>query len=240
MDKAEEICVLDQRVRLLQAAGGFCTSLDSVMLAAACPVKTGEHVLDLGCGVGSAGLCVLKRVEGAQLTGVDLQADHIELARRNAALNDMAERCSFMCADVRGYDGGPFDHIICNPPYNEAGAHTRSPSEAKALAMGHAEASLQDWLDAGCKLLKHGGTLSIIHKAEMLDKILQGFKTRFGAVEVIPLWPRIGVPAKRVIIRAVRNSKKPLTLHAGLTLHQDNGDYTEEAEKVLRGMGAIG
>ena len=239
MDDPEEIYVLNKRLRLLHPAGSFSTSLDSVMLAAACPAQSGDHVLDLGCGVGGAGLCVLARVPGARLTGIDIQADQIEMATRNAQANNMEGRVEFIASDVRKFKDGAFDHVICNPPYYEAEAHTRSPSPAKALAMGHEETSLQDWLDAGNARLKHGGGLSIIHTAGHIDALIKGLKNRFGAVEIIPLWPKAGQSAKRVIVRAVRNSKSPARLHPGLTLHQENGDYTREAENILRSMGAI-
>lgn len=238
---AETIHVLDRRIELCQPDGGFRTSLDSVMLASACPAGAGETLLDMGCGVGSAGLCVLARVPGAHLTGVDIQEDHVELAGKNAALNDVA--ACFTCNDIRDYDvespAGRFDHIICNPPYMDAGAHLSSPKQAKALARGRApddsSAAFQDWLDAGFRLLKPGGSFTIIHRADAVDKIINGLGKRFGAVEIIPLWPRAGVEAKRVIVRARKDRKTPARILPGLALHEADGKYTEAADKILRG-----
>ncbi len=238
MTDTPEIYVLDKRVRLLQVGGGFRTSLDSVMLAASCPAKAGDHILDMGCGVGGAGFCVLMRVPGAQLTGVDVQEDHVELARRNIALNAMEGRADFVHSDIRHYvPESVFDHVICNPPYMESGTHTRSPSEAKATAHGHDdELSTQGWLDAGFRALKSGGTIAMIHRADKVDKIILGLKNRFGAVEIIPLWPRVGEDAKRVIVRAVKDRKTPARLHSGVILHNEDGSYTDAAESILRGM----
>jgi tRNA1(Val) A37 N6-methylase TrmN6 len=230
----EEIYVLNRRVRLLQPARGFRTSLDSVMLAAACKAETAENILDLGCGVGGAGFCVLHRVPGARLTGIDIQDDHIDLARSNIALNQMENRARFECMDIRDDIGERFDHVICNPPYMEAGTHTPSPSERKAMAHGHGETILQDWLDAGFRALKSGGSFTIIHRADQADKIILGLGRRFGAVEIIPLWPRQGEQAKRLVIRAIKDRKSPATLHAGLVLHKADGGYTEDTENILR------
>ena len=136
------IHLLNKTLQLHQPGGGFQTSIDAVLLAAACPVEEGQTLLDLGCGVGAAGLCVLKRVPGVKLTGVELLEREAELARQNAALNGL--KADIITTDIRTFpqsssrrrpgstvadDGNPglrrddvhlddtvlFDHIICNP-----------------------------------------------------------------------------------------------------------------------------
>ena len=131
-----EIFVLDKKVHLLQPEKGFRTSLDSVMVAAACPVRDGQSVLDMGCGVGAVSFCILHRVSAAVVTGVDIQGDYIDLARGNIALNDAA--AEFVHADIRAFHPEErFDHVVCNPPFLEAGHHTPSPEEGLAVARGH-------------------------------------------------------------------------------------------------------
>lgn len=233
---AQEITVLNKQVRLKQAKNGFRTSMDSVMLAAACPIRAGQSLLDIGCGVGSAGLCVLYRVGDITLTGVDIQQDHIDLARDNAVLNAMVGKASFICSDIRDFKHEKgFHHVICNPPYLEAGAHLRSPHHAKATAMGHHDdIKTKDWIIHAARLLRPEGTLTMVHEAGKMDKILQAMVGCFGAIEIIPLWPREGKAAKRMIVRAVKGRKSPLALHSGLILHDADGGYTVEAEGILR------
>lgn len=239
--KKETIHVLNRRVQLLQTEGGFQTSLDSVFLAAACQAEKGDHILDLGCGVGSAGLCILWRVPGAALSGVELQPESYTLALENAALNGMADRCRFYQEDIRAFREKNFNQVICNPPFLEAGTHIVSPSESLALARGHQdkETSLQDWVDAAHKALKSGGGFTMIHRADHTDKIVQALGPRFGAVEIIPLWPRAGEAAKRVIIRAIKGRKTGAVLHPGLILHEGSGAYTAAADAVLRDGKAV-
>jgi tRNA1(Val) A37 N6-methylase TrmN6 len=238
----QEIYVLNKRLKLLHSKKGFKTSMDSVLLAAACQAKAGEHILDMGCGVGGAGLCVLTRVAGAHLTGVEIQVDHAALALQNAVTNGMADRAAFVNSDIREYrEEKAFHHIICNPPYLEAGAHLRSPSKEKATAMGHEDkdVSVKDWVDAAHFCLKSNGTFTMIHRSDKTDKIILAMGKRFGAIQIIPLWPKVGENAKRVIIRAIKDRKSPTTLYAGVTLHNEDGGYSDVAEHILREMGTI-
>lgn len=242
MDATQEIYVLNKRLKLVHSKQGFKTSMDSVLLAAACPAKAGDHILDLGCGVGGAGFCVLARVENTKLTGVEIQEDHVGLAERNAVTNLLQDRSEFICSDMREfYQENAFDHVICNPPYLDTGAHLRSPYAEKATAMGHDEKdfNVKDWVDAAHHALRSNGSLTMIHRADKVDKIIQALGKRFGAVEIIPLWPKAGEDAKRVILRAIKHRRTPARIHAGLIIHAKEGGYTPEAEKILRDVGAL-
>lgn len=233
----QEIYVLNKRLKLLHSEKGFRTSIDSVLLAASCPVKAGEHILDMGCGVGGAGLSVLTRVQGAQLTGVEIQEDHAALARENAKANGFEDQCDFIHSDICTYKSDQaFDHVICNPPYLEDGAHLRSPDAEKATAMGFENADLKEWIDVAYRRLKPKGSLTLIHRADQLDIIIRAMGKRFGAIEVFPLWSKTGDSARRVLVRAMKDRRTPMTLHAGLVVHQENGEYSKEAQKIFLEM----
>ena len=242
MGLTSEITVLGQKVRLRQLAdGGFRTSLDSVMLAAACPAKAGDHVLDMGCGVGGASFCLLYRVPDIKLTGIEWEQAYLELARENAVLNNVVTRADFIHSDIRACktEGTKpiYDHVIVNPPFSEAGEYMVSPDPIKAKALGHASEdnlSLEDWIDAAYRLVKSKGSLTIIYPTSGTDKIIRAMGKRFGAIEIIPLWPRAGMDSKRVIIRAIKHRQTPSTIRAGIVLHEAEGAYTKAAENVLR------
>lgn len=237
---AEEIFVLGQSVRLLQPEGGFRTSLDTVLLAASCPAKAGDSVLDLGCGVGGVSFCVRHRIPGLFVRGIDIQPEYLDLAQKNIALNKDAGRCEFIQADIRDYridiPAQRFDHILCNPPFLEAGTYQPSPDRGRATALGHLdhEITLSDWIDCAFYNLQSGGSLTMIHRADKTDRIIQEMGRRFGQIEIFPLWPRQGDAARRVIIRARKDRRSPAILHAGLVLHREDGAYTEKADAVLR------
>lgn len=236
----EEIFVLGRQVRLLQPEGGFRTSLDSVMVAAACPAQPGDRVLDLGCGVGGAAFCLMHRVDNLFITGMDIQPQYIDLAEQNRSINSDTSRCEFIVDHVETFRFGELnqrvDRVICNPPYLEAGTYTPSPDQSRATALGHSgqKTNLIDWIHCAFENMKPGGSITMIHRADHVDKIVQGLGKSFGQIEIIPLWPRADEAAKRVIVRAVKDRKSPAVIHPGLVLHNPDGSYTLEAEAVLR------
>lgn len=239
-ESSVEIHVLDHKVRLLQLSqGGFRTSLDSVLVAAACKALAGDHVLDAGCGVGGAALCVLHRVPGAQVTGIDIQPVMIDLAHKNAALNGCDAQTQWQAGDIRNVladTQNRFDHVLCNPPYLEAGTYTPSLDVHKAPAMGHAgtDMTLEDWIALAHRVLKSNGTLTLVHRADHLDRILQALGKRFGATEIFSIYSYAGEPANRVVVRTIKDRRSPCTLHAPLVLHAPGGSYTEAADRILR------
>jgi tRNA1(Val) A37 N6-methylase TrmN6 len=233
-----ETTLIRGRVKLLQPKTGFHASLDTVFLAAGAEVKDKWKVLDIGCGVGSAGLCITSRNKNISLYGIDIQQELVDLAHLNASLNDVQDRCTFFCGNIlteQHIQDNFFNSIIMNPPYQGDG--TTSPHKIKNLA--HAEKAsgteLMDWIKYAHKKLKNNGYLTVIHRADRMDELITVLTHRrwFGSLVVLPLWPHAGEPAKRVLIRARKERYAPLKLLPGLALHEADGSYTAAAKEVL-------
>jgi len=235
--------LLGGRVQLCQPAKGYRAAIDPVLLAAAVPARAGEHVLDLGCGAGAAALCLLARVPGVEVTGLELQATLARLAAANAELNGLAGRFAVVEGDILrpppalAADG--FDRVMLNPPYLAAGANRPPGGSARALATHESDAGLGDWLETAFALLKPKGGLMVIHRADRLDALLAGLQGRAGEIRVFPLWPAAGKSAKRVLVAARKSVAGPLVLAAGLVLHAADGSFTPGAEAVLRAAAAL-
>lgn len=230
-----EDSLLNGRVRLLQPDGGYRAAIDPVLLAASVPVGAGTRVLDVGVGTGAALLCLLARWAEADGTGLEVRNDHAALATRSIAVNGWQARARIVVGDLTArpapLEANTFDHVLTNPPYHGPG--TRPPHPGRAGA--HMESvPLADWLAFCLRMLRSRGSLCVIHRADRLDAILAALYGKAGAVEIIPLWPKAGQPARRVIVRALKGAKSPAVLHPGLVLHHPDGTYTEVAKAVLR------
>ena len=231
--------MLDHKVRLYQPAEGFRTSFDAVLLAAACPAVKSQTVLDIGCGVGGASFCLLHREPALAITGIDIQEEYIHIADQNRVLNKCDEKNVFQVRAIQDFSvtspRDRFDHVICNPPFYEAGEHLPSPVESIATARGHGDAlTLKDWIDCAFHNLKSKGSFTIIHQAEKLNVILRDMGKRFGATEIIPIYTKLGRPAKRVIIRSYKDRLTPLTVQQAIYLEDAAGQQTEDARFLLR------
>ena len=238
-----ENTLLGGKVRLRQPVSGYRVAIDPVLLAAAVPATAADTILDIGCGVGAAALCLGARVSGCRITGIDRQRDLIELARDNIALNDMTARMTAVAGDllqpIPQLEPNSFSHVIANPPFLEASRASLSPHPAKVAADIEGDADLPAWVDFALSMVRPKGGLTFIHRADRLADLLAALSGRAGEIIVFPLWPGEGKQAKRVIVQARKGVASPLRLMAGLVLHQADGRNTEAAEAILRHGAAL-
>lgn len=237
------------------AKGRHRAGLDAVYLAAALPDATTGHVVDLGAGVGTAGFCAAARLCDVTVTLVDNDALVLDLARNsltdplNAAF---ASRVQVLAADITargterhasGLTPGMADHVIMNPPYYPARQFRSSPADARAQAHMLDERGLEPWARTAADILREGGSLTMIFRADGLQEVLDVLQGRFGAIDIIPLRPRADAAATRILLRAIRASRAPLRLMPGFVLHEGDGsEFLPEAKAVMRdgkGLGVL-
>jgi tRNA1(Val) A37 N6-methylase TrmN6 len=236
-----EDTVLGGRLRLRQPRRGHRVGHDAILLAASVPARAGEAVVELGAGVGAAGLALAARVPGIRLIMVELVPRLAALAVENAQLNGVS-------AEVLELDvGAPARvfaatglrpeqtaRVLMNPPFNDPARQRVSPDRGRRLAHAAPRATLAVWTRAAARLLRPRGTLSLIWRADGLGDVLEALAPAFGAIMVLPIYPRPAESAIRVLVRATKSSGAPLQLLPGLVLNDPAGRATREADGVLR------
>jgi tRNA1(Val) A37 N6-methylase TrmN6 len=240
--------VLDGRLRLRQPARGHRVGHDAILLAAATTAKNGEHAVDLGAGVGAAGLALASRVEGLRVTLVDIDPTLTALASDNAERNGLSSRVVAVTLDAgasaRAFAAqelkpGSADRVLMNPPFHDPSRQKPSPDPARRLAHASPPDVLAAWISAAARLLSPQGTLTLIWRADGLAEMLAGLGRGFGGVAVMPVHPRPGAPAIRVLVRACKQSRAPLTIYPGLMLNDERGFPASLADAVLRGRSVL-
>ncbi len=239
-DETSSDSLLGGRIMFNQFLSGYRAAIDPVLLAASVDAQPGERVLDLGCGSGAACLCLAARLASVSIDGLELNEPMAQLARQNVLANDFQDRLTIIDGDIAdpppAITAEPYDHIMANPPYMPSSAGNQPRDQGKLVATVEGAAGLDIWIDLAWRLLRHKATLTLVHRADRLGDILVGLHKRFGGVVVFPLWPGGGGhhPARRVIVRAIKNSRAPLYLSPGLVLHLDDGEYSSKTQGILR------
>lgn len=241
-----EDAVLGGRLRLRQPKRGHRVGHDAILLAAASGARAGEQAVDLGAGVGAAGLALAARVDGLNVTLVEIDRDLCGLAGDNIRLNGLSGRVRAVLCNAEdaealaaaGLRAGTVDRVLMNPPFNIAGQQQASPEPRRRLAHVGLSGLLSRWVATAATLLKPQGVLTVIWRADGLVEVRGVLKDAFGSVAVLPVLPREGAAAIRVLVRAVKAGQGD---HAGeetypaLSLNDAQDKPTAAAEAVLRG-----
>jgi tRNA1(Val) A37 N6-methylase TrmN6 len=240
---------LGGKLQLRQPAKGHRAGTDAILLAAAAPDVGDGLIVDVGAGVGTAGLAIAIRTPVARLALVENDAAIAALARENLALNGLAERGFVAEADVTqprqrraaGLVDGQARLVVTNPPFFAPGRVRISPVAARGRAHvmppseGDQSPALTRWLHAALALLAPAGTFLVIHRPEAIGELIQAVAGRLGDLRLLPIYPRSSAEAIRILLSGTKGSRAPLRLLPSFVLHQDDGAFTPLAAAVHRG-----
>ncbi|MBI4273859.1 MAG: methyltransferase [Rhizobiales bacterium] len=238
-----EDTVLGGRLRLLQPRRGHRAGHDAILLAASVSPQASGHLVDLGAGVGTAGLAAAVRNARLKVTLVEIDPSLTALAKQNILLNALSRCARAICLDATttarsftaaGLPPESADHVIMNPPFNVMSRQQMSPVAARRKAHSTLAGTLVAWTKTALRLLRPSGTLTLIWRADGLAEVLAALPISFGAIAVLPIHARADQPAIRVIVRALKGRRTPLTLLPGFSLNDRQGRPLEAAEAILR------
>jgi tRNA1(Val) A37 N6-methylase TrmN6 len=241
-----EDAFLGGQLRLRQPRSGHRAGHDAMLLAAATPARPGDRVVEFGAGVGAAALALARRVSGIQLVMVEIDPDLARLARGNAAANAIAAEAIVL--DVAGTAGAfaaaglpadSADIVLMNPPFNDAARHRASPDQARAIAHVADASTLENWIHAARRILKSGGVLSLIWRADGLGEVLAALDRGFGSLAVLPVHGDPRLAAIRVLVRAVKGGRAATAIHPALMLNDESGVPNKRVQEVLAGRAVL-
>lgn len=225
-------------VCLIQPKKGYRFSLDAVLLARFAAEGRSRRAVDLGCGCGVVGLCLLALRGAESLAGVDLQPDMVDRAKRASEWNGFAERARFLEGDLRSIEGllppRSADLAVSNPPYRRMGEGKVSPRAESALARHEVACTLDDVVAAAAYLLRTRGVFCLVYPASRAAGAVESCRRKgLEPRELWPVYPVAGSAASLVLLRAVKGAPEGLTVRGPLFLHGTDEKYSVEAQALL-------
>jgi tRNA1(Val) A37 N6-methylase TrmN6 len=245
-----EDAFLGGQLRLRQPKSGHRAGHDAMLLAAATMVRPGDRVVDFGAGVGAAGLAVASRASAIKsdirLVLVEIDAGLAGLARDNAASNAIPADVTVLdvTSDAAAFAAAGLlpdsaDVVLMNPPFNDSARHRASPDKAREVAHVATASTLEGWIHAARRILKSGGVLSLIWRADGLSDVLAALDRGFGSLAILPVHGDVRAPAIRVLIRAIKGGKAPTQLHTAVLLNDESGVPNKQVQEILMGRGVL-
>ncbi len=219
--------------RIIQDPGKFCFGMDAVLLSAFSNVRPGETVIDLGTGTGVIPILLEAKTQAGHLTGLEIQSDSADMARRSVALNGLEEKIDIVTGDIKEadklFEAASFHVVTCNPPYMIGMHGLQNPEAPKAIARHEIYCTLEDILQQSARLLKPGGRLYMVHRPFRLVEILTGM-SKYGMEpkRMRLVYPFVDKEPNMVLIEACRGGKPRMTVERPLIVYAHPGEYTEE------------
>ena len=218
---------------IIQDTKRFCFGMDAVLLSGFARVKEGARVLDLGTGTGIIPILLEAKTGAEHLTGLEIQEESADMARRSVLLNGLEDKIDIVTGDIKEaeslFDAASFDVITCNPPYMIGKHGITNEGDAKAIARHEILCTLEDVVSQAAKLLKPGGNFFMVHRPFRLAEImtvLQAYKLEPKRMQLV--YPFVDKEPNMVLIEANRGGKPRLTVEKPLIVYKEPGVYMPE------------
>ena len=223
--------------RIIQDTERFCFGMDAVLLSGFARVKDGAAVLDLGTGTGIIPILLEAKTGAAHLTGLEIQEDSADMARRSVCLNGLEEKIDIVTGDIKEaeslFDAASFDVVTCNPPYMTDKHGLTNPSDAKAIARHEILCTLEDVVAQAARILKPGGNFYMVHRPFRLAEImvtLREYKLEPKRMQLV--YPYADKEPNMVLIEANRGGRPHMTVEKPLIVYKEPGVYMPEIHDI--------
>lgn len=219
--------------QIIQNPQGFCFGMDAVLLSGYASVKENEIVLDLGTGTGIIPILLEAKTKGFHFTGLEIQEDVADMARRSVSLNKLENKVRIVQGNIKEasqiFGKSVFDVVTSNPPYMNENHGLKNPNLPKAIARHELLCNLEDIVRETALVLKPGGRFYMVHRPRRLIEIIGMLsKYHLEVKRLRPVYPMLGKEANMVLLEAVRGGKPLLKLEPPLIIYKEQGVYQDE------------
>ena len=219
--------------QIIQNQKGFCFGMDAVLLSGFATVKPGEKAIDLGTGTGIIPILLEAKNQGIHYTGLEIQEEVADMAKRSVALNCLEDKITIVKGDIkeasRLFGAASFDVVTSNPPYMNDAHGLKNPDLPKAISRHEVLCTLTDLAREAAKLLRPGGRFYLVHRPHRLIEIITALKgVNLEPKRMKMVHPFVDKEANMVLIEAVRGGKSMIKVEAPVIVYKEPGIYTDE------------
>lgn len=224
-------------LRIIQKKQGFKFGIDAVLLSDFAKASKSKATLDLCTGSGIIPLLLSAKTDSQKICGLEIQKDICDMAKRSVELNSLQERVHITEGDLKNaadlFGKASFDKITCNPPYMKVGSGVENNTKSKSISRHEILCSLEDVISASSDLLIPFGHLFMVHRPNRLTDILYYMRNyRIEPKRMRLVYPGVQKAANLLLIEGVKNGKSDLKLLPNLYVYDENGNYTDEIDKI--------
>ena len=219
--------------KIIQDPKLFCFGIDAVLLSGFAKVRAGEKVLDLCSGNGIIPILLAAKSQAAHITGLEIQRESANLAKRSIEANGISDRVNIICGDIKEaedfFSKSAFDVVTCNPPYMIDSHGLKNPDSPKAIARHEIMCDFNDVVKAAAAMLKPGGRFFLIHRPFRLVEIFDTLtKYNLEPKRMKMVHPFVDHEPNMVMIEAVSDGRRRITVEKPLIVYENPGEYTQE------------
>lgn len=222
---------------IIQNPEKFCFGMDAVLLSGFAKVKPGERAIDLGTGTGIIPILLEAKTKGSDFTGLEIQPESADMARRSVLLNGLGSKVHIVEGDIKTaseqFGAATFEVVTSNPPYMTASHGLINDGEAKTIARHEVLCSLEDVIRESSRLLKPGGRLYMVHRPFRLGEIISlmvQYKVEPKRMKLV--YPYVDKEPNMVLIEGLRGGKPRMTVEKPLIVYKEPGVYTDEIYEI--------
>lgn len=223
--------------RIIQNPERFCFGMDAVLLSGFARAKKQERCLDLGCGNGIIPILMEAKTEGKHFTGLEIQPESADMAKRSVALNGLQDRIDIVEGDIKDaskiFGASSFHVVTTNPPYMTAQHGLTNLYEAKTIARHEVLCNLEDIIRESARILMPGGRFYMVHRPFRLAEIISLMvQYRMEPKRMRLVYPYVDREPNMVLIEGLRGGKSRMTVEKPLIVYKEPGKYTDEIYDV--------
>lgn len=224
-------------IMVIQKKNAFRFGVDAVLLANYAKVSKGMKVIDFCTGTGIVPFILAGKTEASNITGIEIQADMVEMAKRTIKYNKMEDRVNIYAEDLKNISFiknlPKVDVVTVNPPYKLAHSGIVNENNAEAIARHEICCTLEDVIISSKYVLKDNGRMFMIHRPERLADIFCAMrKHRIEPKSVKMVYPSLGKAPNIVLVEGQKYGGSFLKWEPSLYVHEQNGDFSDEINKI--------